>query len=163
MAPDAMPIHPEREDVKNNIAYHAEFVRGEGEDAFKYADVIVEDHFATQIQHQGYLEQQGCVAEWDASGKLTLTGRIQATPRAFGLIVYNDQERIEADYDAVGYTCKLTREGDFRLEIDEFHPGRYEMRWRVCHRDGRTTPFDLKYDVDDTGHPDLKPLAALTP
>ncbi|MDP2931851.1 MAG: xanthine dehydrogenase family protein molybdopterin-binding subunit [Chloroflexota bacterium] len=86
MAPDAPAIHPEREDVKQNIAYHAEYVRGEGEAAFKYADVIVEDHFTTQIQHQGYLEPQACVTQWDASGKLTIWGSTQAPFRVRSML-----------------------------------------------------------------------------
>jgi len=94
-------------------------------------------------------------------GKLTLTGRIKSKPSAFGLVIYNDQEKIESDYDAVGYTTKLSPKGEFRIEIDEFHPGRYEMRWAVCHTDGRTSTFEVKYEVDKDGHPDLKPFAAL--
>lgn len=73
----APAVHPEIEEVKQNIAYHLDFVRGEGEAAFKQADLVVEDRFSTQVQHQAYLEPQACVAQWTA-GKLTIWCATQA-------------------------------------------------------------------------------------
>ncbi len=93
-------------------------------------------------------------------GKMTLIGRVQARPPAFGLIAYNDQERIPADYDAIGYTSKLSPEGEFRLEIDELHPGPYQMRLCVCHDDGRTSSFEFNYNVDRNRRPELGPFAS---
>ena len=78
MDPGALEVHSEREEVKQNIAFHVEFTRGEGEAAFKQADVIVSDRFTTQVQHQTYLEPNVCVAQWSSSGKLTITGSTQA-------------------------------------------------------------------------------------
>ena len=80
MNPGAPAVHPEREKVKQNIAHRIEYVRGEGEAAFKQADLMLEERFSTQAQHQAYIEPQACVAQWDASGKLTLWG---GTQRAF--------------------------------------------------------------------------------
>jgi hypothetical protein len=96
-------------------------------------------------------------------GRMTLAGQVQTSPGAWGLIVYNDQEKIESDYDAVGYTCKLSKDGGFRLDIDEFHPGRYQMRWCVCFEDGRTCPFTFKYMVDENRRPDLAVFKAAEP
>jgi CO/xanthine dehydrogenase Mo-binding subunit len=71
--PGAPIVHPERKDIEQNIAYHIDFERGEGEAAFKQADVIVEDRFSTQAVHQAYMEPQACVAQWDPSGhRLTI-------------------------------------------------------------------------------------------
>lgn len=95
-------------------------------------------------------------------GKLTLAGRIEAKPSAFGLVVYNDQERIESDYDAVGYTARLSPDGDFRVEIDEFHPGPYELRLAICHDDGRVSAFEFDYNVDGAKRPDLEPFVSFT-
>ena len=77
MAPGAPVIHPERKEAKQNIAHHLEYMRGEGEAAFKQADLILEERFSTCAQHHAYLETQACVAQWDVSGKLTLWGAIQ--------------------------------------------------------------------------------------
>ena len=49
MEPGAPIVHPERELASQNVAYHIDFVRGEGEAAFKQADLIVEDRFTTQV------------------------------------------------------------------------------------------------------------------
>ncbi|MFC1951582.1 xanthine dehydrogenase family protein molybdopterin-binding subunit [Chloroflexota bacterium] len=72
MKPGAPAVHPEREEVEQNIVRHVEYVRGEGEAAFKQADLIVEDRFSTQLQHQGYLEPHACIVHWDSSGKVTV-------------------------------------------------------------------------------------------
>jgi len=77
MEPGAPAVHPEREEVKNNIAHSIEYVRGEGEAAFRQADLILEEHFFAQTAHQAYLEPQTCVAQWDVSGKLTIWGSTQ--------------------------------------------------------------------------------------
>ena len=77
MKPGAVIIHPEREKMEHNIADCIEYDRGEGEAAFKQADIIVEERFSTHVQHQAYLEPQACVAQWDACDKLTLWGGTQ--------------------------------------------------------------------------------------
>ena len=72
MKTGARAIHPERAQVKQNTAYQIEIIRGGGEAAFKQADVIVEERFFTQAQHQTPLEPQACIAQWDISGRLTI-------------------------------------------------------------------------------------------
>ena len=72
MKPRAPAVHPERKDIRQNIAYHLDFVRGEGEAAFKQADVIVEDRFFTQAQYHACMEPQVCIAQWHSIGKLTI-------------------------------------------------------------------------------------------
>jgi len=71
MEPGAPAVHPELEGVKQNIVFRINFERGEGEAAFKDADVILEERFSTQPQHQCYLQPRDCVAAWDG-GRLTL-------------------------------------------------------------------------------------------
>lgn len=86
MQPEAPAVHPERDEIKQNTAFHLEFVRGEGEAAFEQADLIVEDRFSTQAQHQAYLEPQACVTKWDSSGRLTIWGSTQAPFRVRTLL-----------------------------------------------------------------------------
>ena len=76
--PGAPAIHPELEGVKHNVAHHINFVRGDGDSAFKRADFVIGDRFSTQGVHQAYLETQGCIAQWDVSGKLTMWGSTQS-------------------------------------------------------------------------------------
>lgn len=93
MEPGAPALHPENEAIKQNIAYHIDFVRGDGGAGLKQADVVLEDRFSTQIQHQAYLEPQVCLAYWDTSGKLTIWAPYQMpfpsrsmTARALGIL-----------------------------------------------------------------------------
>jgi len=111
MEPGAPAVHPEREEVKQNIAYHLDFVRGEGEAAFKQADVVVEDRFFTQAQYQAYLEPQACVTRWDVNGKLTIWGSTQAPFRnrkllASALGIPEHQIRIIQPYVGGGFGGK---------------------------------------------------------
>lgn len=68
MRSNALLLH----DKGNNIVAHYEIVRGDMGKAFAQSDYIFEDKYATQVQHQGYIEPTACVASLDASGKLTV-------------------------------------------------------------------------------------------
>ena len=54
--------------VKSNIADHVQFKRGDLEQGFKDADVIVEREFTTQSVHQGYIEPQTSTGLWSSDG-----------------------------------------------------------------------------------------------
>jgi len=93
-----------------------------------------------------------------ADGKLVLRGRVVAQPAAYGIAGYNDDLQKAADYDAVGWTSAVAPSGEFRLEIGDLKPGRYELRLRACHADGTGTVFPFSYGVDPNGVPDLRAL-----
>jgi CO/xanthine dehydrogenase Mo-binding subunit len=112
MAAGTPPVHPERENIKNNITYHLDFVRGEGEAAFLGADVILEERFRTQTVHQAYLEPQVAIAQWDVSGRLNLWGCTQGvfvTRRmvAMALGIAEDRIRVVQPYIGGGFGGKL--------------------------------------------------------
>ena len=58
--------------VKSNVAGHIQFKRGDLEQGFKEADVIVEREFTTQPVHQGYIEPHTSTGHWSADGHLTI-------------------------------------------------------------------------------------------
>ncbi len=58
--------------VKSNIADHVQFKRGDLEQGFKDADVIVEREFTTQSVHQGYIEPQTSTGLWSSDGHITI-------------------------------------------------------------------------------------------
>ena len=58
--------------VKSNIADHIQFKRGDLEQGFKDADVIVEREFTTQSVHQGYIEPQTSTGLWSSDGHITI-------------------------------------------------------------------------------------------
>ena len=58
--------------VKSNIADQLQFERGDVEQGFKEADVIVEREFNTQTVHQGYIEPQTSTGLWSSDGRVTI-------------------------------------------------------------------------------------------
>ena len=58
--------------VKGNIAGHIQFKRGDLDQGFKEADVIVEREYTTQSVHQGYIEPHTSTAHWSPDGHLTI-------------------------------------------------------------------------------------------
>ena len=85
MKPDAPTIH---ENLKNyfkvfeaiqegNVCSHTTFIEGDVEKGFREADVIVEDTFTTSMIYQAYIEPNGAIAQWDASGRLTVWSNTQ--------------------------------------------------------------------------------------
>jgi len=90
-----------------------------------------------------------------AKGVLTLTGRVTATPAAFGISAYDDLERISGNYDGVGWTCDVDKDGRFRLDVGEMRRGKSRLNLRVCHVNGATSRFGYNYEVDAKGRPDV--------
>ncbi len=60
-----LPVPPET--VSNVFAY-LKWGKGNIDEGFKQADLIVENTFTTQVTHQSYLEPHACVVKADASG-----------------------------------------------------------------------------------------------
>ncbi len=56
----------------DNVSMRRYWDIGNVDDAFKGADYVREDNFATAPNLHGYLETDGCVAEWSVDGKLTM-------------------------------------------------------------------------------------------
>jgi CO/xanthine dehydrogenase Mo-binding subunit len=52
-----------------NIASRMELRRGDVDQAFAEADVVVEREFRTPMVHQGYIEPHACVARWGGDGR----------------------------------------------------------------------------------------------
>ena len=57
---------------KSNIAGHIQFQRGDIEQGFKEADLIIEREFNTETVHQGYIEPFASTADWNNEGRLTI-------------------------------------------------------------------------------------------
>ena len=58
--------------VKSNIGSHLQFKRGDLEQGFKEADVIVEREYRTKAVHQGYIEPHASTAYWAPDGHITI-------------------------------------------------------------------------------------------
>jgi len=88
-------------------------------------------------------------------GKIVLRGGVTADPPAFGIAAFNDWQKVDSDYDAVSWTCKIAESGKFELEIGEMRPGASQLRLRVCHTSGATSSFAFDYEVDREGRPNI--------
>ena len=65
-----------------NIVFETDVAEGDVDHAFAQCDAIVEGTFETQAQHHVYLETNGCVADVDASGRITLYASCQSVHQA---------------------------------------------------------------------------------
>lgn len=73
LQPEAPVIHPDREvqkdssgrELPGNVVSSSRVVKGDVKKGFAASDFIFEDVFRTRIQHQGYIEPRGAVAEYD--------------------------------------------------------------------------------------------------
>ncbi len=68
--------------VHSNIASHLQFKRGDLDEGFAKADVVVEREFTTSTVHQGYIEPHTSTARWDPDGHVTIW---TSTQGAFGI------------------------------------------------------------------------------
>ena len=59
-------------DKPTNIFERAEWSMGDVEKGFAEADLIVEREFDTKPMHQGYIEPQGCIANYTEDGQIDL-------------------------------------------------------------------------------------------
>ena len=76
--PDAPVLHPDLltykglpvplDSVSNVVAY-LKWGKGDLEEGFRQADLVVENTFTTQVTHQSYLEPHACVVKAEASGE----------------------------------------------------------------------------------------------
>lgn len=61
-----------------NTIFESSLLEGDVDVAFTQCDVIVEGTFETQAQHHVYMETNGCVADVDAAGRITLYATCQS-------------------------------------------------------------------------------------
>ena len=77
MKPGAPQLHPERGD--SNICVHYKIRKGNVEDAFAKADVIIEGEYKTPHQEHAYLQPEAGMAYIDEEGRVTVVAAGQWT------------------------------------------------------------------------------------
>jgi len=86
MRPDAPLLHEDlrtnemgqRAGAPSNVANHTRHERGNVDQAFAEAAVVVEREFRTSMVHQGYIEPQNGTALWNADGQISVWCSTQA-------------------------------------------------------------------------------------
>lgn len=81
--PGAIRIHSE---IENNIFHHFKIRKGNVEDAFKKADVIIEADYCTPVQEHAFLQPESGIGYVDEEGRITVVSAGQST--------HEDQEQI---------------------------------------------------------------------
>ena len=84
MGDDAPTVHPDVESYEgygftlgHNVSTLLDADRGDVEQAFKDADVVVEDVYRSQGINQGFLEPMACVADVEPNGRLVIYASTQ--------------------------------------------------------------------------------------
>lgn len=103
MEADAYPLHPEIR--SSNICVHYKIRKGDLDDAFKQADVIVESDYHVPFQEHAYLQPEAGLAYIDSEGRVTVevAGQWAHTDQkqiAHALGLSEDQVRVI--YPAIG-------------------------------------------------------------
>jgi len=78
-----------------------------------------------------------------------IDGKISATPPLVGIIAYNDNQKINADYDAKTWTTTLDNEGCFHFEINELLNVPYQLRIVGVCENGATETLSIDYEVQN--------------
>ncbi len=103
MKADAPILHPDRGD--SNICVHYKIRKGDVEDAFAKADVIVEGEYHTPVQEHAYLQPEAGLSYIDEEGHITIASGGQWTHADRGGIAHAlglPEEMVRVVYPAIG-------------------------------------------------------------
>ena len=103
MRSDAPLLHPDRGDT--NICVHYKIRKGDMDEAFAKADVIVEGEYHTPVQEHAYLQPEAGLAYIDEEGRVTIEAGGQWTHADRETIAHSlglPEEMIRVIYPAIG-------------------------------------------------------------
>ena len=166
-----------------NVVFESSVVEGDVERAFGQCDVIVEGTWETQAQHHVYMEPNGCVADVDAAGRITLHATCQSVHHVQQRVAEELGEpmaRIRVIATRVGgafggkhasnihsiaawlaraarrpVKLVLSRMQDFEIQRSR-HPARIWMK-TGARRDGTILARDVRLTIDGGAYADESP------
>lgn len=103
LLPDAPILHPDRGDT--NVCVHYKIRKGNVDEAFAKADVIVEGEYHTPVQEHAYLQPEAGLAYIDDEGRITIEAGGQWTHADRETIAHSlglPEEMIRVIYPAIG-------------------------------------------------------------
>lgn len=103
MRPDAPILHPDRGD--SNICVHYKIRKGNVDEGFARADVIVESEYHTPVQEHAYLQPEAGLAYIDEDGRITVASAGQwthADRKSIAHALGMEEEKIRVIYPAIG-------------------------------------------------------------
>ena len=191
LAPNAPILHEEYASyVKTiqggghgNVVFESMLSEGDVDRAFAQCDVVVENSWETQAQHHMYMEPNGCVADVDAVGRITLYATCQSVHHLQQRVAEELGEpmaRIRAIATRVGggfggkhasnihsiaawlaraarrpVKLVLSRMQDFEIQRSR-HPARIWMK-TGARRDGTILARDVRITTDGGAYADESP------
>ncbi|MCL2104905.1 MAG: NPCBM/NEW2 domain-containing protein [Kiritimatiellaeota bacterium] len=93
-----------------------------------------------------------------AGGAILLDGQMEGGGLPTGIVALNNLTDKPGDYHAVGWTCPVGADGQFRLSMGELTSGNWHLRLRAYGPRGDFQTFEFSYAVDQKGAPDLAPF-----
>ena len=102
LQPGAFQIHS---DIENNTFHHFRIRKGDVEDAFKRADVIIEADYCTPVQEHAFLQPESGVGYVDEEGRITVVSAGQSTHEDQEQIAHSlglPDEKVRVIYPAIG-------------------------------------------------------------
>ena len=190
LAPGAPILHDEQASyVKtiqggghDNVVFESSVEEGDVERAFRECDMVVEGIWETQAQHHVYMEPNGCVADIDAAGRVTLYATCQSVHHIQQRVAEELGEpmakvRVRATRVGGGFGGKhasnihsiaawlaraarrpvklvLSRTQDFEIQRSR-HPARIRMK-TGARRDGTIIARDVDLTLDGGAYADEK-------
>lgn len=103
MRPDAPLLHPDRGD--SNICVHYKIRKGNAEEGFAKADVIVEGEYLTPVQEHAYLQPEAGLAYIDEEGRIAVECAGQwthADRKSIAHALDVPEEQVRVIYPAIG-------------------------------------------------------------
>lgn len=103
MRPDAPLLHPDRGDT--NICVHYKIRKGDVDEGFKKADVIVEGEYHTPVQEHAYLQPEAGLAYIDEEGRIVVECAGQwthADRKSIAHALDVPEEKVRVIYPAIG-------------------------------------------------------------
>jgi CO/xanthine dehydrogenase Mo-binding subunit len=103
MRADAFVLHPDRGD--SNICVHYKIRKGNVDEAFKKADVIVEAQYHTPVQEHAYLQPEAGLAYIDENGLIAVESAGQwthADRKSIAHALDVPEEKVRVIYPAIG-------------------------------------------------------------
>jgi len=166
-----------------NVVFESSVEEGDVERAFAECDVVVEGAWRTQAQHHAYLEPNGCLADVDAEGRITIYATCQSVHHVQQRVADELGEpmaRIRAVATRVGgafggkhashihsiaawlarasrrpVKLVLSRMQDFEVQRSR-HPARIWMK-TGARRDGTIVARDVRITIDGGAYADESP------
>ncbi len=103
MRPDAPLLHPDRGDT--NVCVHYKIRKGNVDEAFSKADVIVEAEYRTPVQEHAYLQPEAGLAYLDEEGRIVVECAGQwthADRKSIAHALDLPEEKVRVIYPAIG-------------------------------------------------------------